>query len=80
MTTRKILKEIRQQLEGMKPEERVTGIEITIVDASTGEGMDHRGPMIVGRMYVPVGANRGDTVTEMFDEGDPRRVLMEEPQ
>lgn len=80
MTTRKTLKEIRQQLESMKPEERVTGIEITIVDAAVDEELGHHGPIIVGRMYVPIGTNRGDTVTEMFAEGDPRRVLMDDSQ
>lgn len=71
MTIRKTLQELRSKLELYQPAERIEGIEINIVD-STAEG----GNVIVGRMYVPCG-KPGQTITEDYPEGDPRRVKWE---
>ena len=50
----------------------VTEIVINIVYASASEKWDAQ--LIVGRMILKVG-KPGEMVTEMFDEGDPRRVM-----
>ncbi|MCW2255228.1 hypothetical protein M2263_001319 [Providencia alcalifaciens] len=69
MTLRKTLKQIRDKIEEFQPEEKITGFEVRIVDSSA-EG-DH---LIVGRMYVSVGNPDEKSFTEMYDDGDPRRV------
>ncbi|MDK9606321.1 hypothetical protein [Lelliottia wanjuensis] len=73
MTLRKTLDTLRHQLEGMQPEDPVTEIMITFVDASASE--ERNGPLIVGQIIIPLDG-RGETITEMFEEGDPRRVMM----
>lgn len=74
MTLRKALSTLRHQLEGMKPEDPVTEIAINIVDASASH--EGNAPLIVGRMTITVDKS-GEMVTEMFEEGDPRRVAVE---
>lgn len=73
MTIRKTLQELRSKLEMYQPADRIEGIEISIVDA-TAEG----GRKIVGRMYVAC-SKPGETITEEYPEGDPRRVKWERP-
>lgn len=71
MTLRNTLNTLRHQLEGMMPEDPVTEIVITLVDASASEVRNR--PLVVGKMTLAV-SKPGEMVTEMFDEGDPRRV------
>lgn len=75
MTLRKTFSMLRDQLKGMKPEDPVAEIVINIVDASVSYEGNRNTALILGQMTITVN-KPGGMVTEMFEENDPRRVIV----